>query len=92
MKSILSIELRRLETKLADLLENESKKTEPSPTNATSAANGAPRTYDMNVKNYCKLQVCFFKKKESVITFLFYSLGSIRQVCQSLHHRIERRQ
>lgn len=51
IKAVLSIELRRLETKLADLVEKE-KKDEPSATPAPAVDANAQRTYDVNIKNY----------------------------------------
>merc|ERR1712029_771203 len=54
VKNFLSIELRRWETRLADMLENEKKSkntSEPSvPT--TKPTTQTPRTYDVHVKNY----------------------------------------
>jgi len=49
----LSIELRRIETKLADLLEKEKEGSEKSQNStAPSCTNGTSRAYDVNVKNY----------------------------------------
>merc|ERR1712029_517348 len=53
VKSVLSIELRRIETKLADLLEKEKEGSEKSQNStAPSCTNGTSRAYDVIVKNY----------------------------------------
>jgi len=55
VKSVLSIELRRFETRLADFLEKEKEGSERSQQNSTAPAsvtNGTSRAYDVNVKNY----------------------------------------
>ena len=52
MKSVLSIELRRFETKLADLLDKEEKKD--APIVSSNGAKAAPRAYNTTIKNYCK--------------------------------------
>lgn len=51
IKDILSIELRRLETKLADLIEKEKKVEHSAPVAPSTEAN-TPRTYDVAIKNY----------------------------------------
>ena len=57
VKSALSIELRRLETKLADLLESEKKSNAELASSATPLKTAAQtsRAYDVFLKNYCKL-------------------------------------
>ena len=57
VKSALSIELRRLETKLADLLESEKKSDAELASSATPLKTTAQtsRAYDVFLKNYCKL-------------------------------------
>lgn len=53
VKSVLSIELRRFETKLADIMDKEAKQNEskPLPSNK-STTKATSRAYDVNVKNY----------------------------------------
>ena len=63
VKSVLSIELRRFETRLADFLEKEKEGSQRSQQNSTAPAsvtNGTSRAYDVNVKNYCKTFILKF--------------------------------
>ena len=53
VKNALSIELRRWETKLADLLENQKKCVETEPSVPAKTAQPS-RSYDVHLKNYCK--------------------------------------
>ena len=53
VKNALSIELRRWETKLADLLENQKKCVETEPAVPAKIAQPS-RSYDVHLKNYCK--------------------------------------
>ena len=60
VKSLLSIELRRFETKLADILDKEAKQIELKPLpSANPTTKATPRAYDIHVKNYCELKLEF---------------------------------
>ena len=54
VKNALSIELRRWETKLADMLENEKKSVESEPSVPAKTTTQPSRSYDVHLKNYCK--------------------------------------
>ena len=54
VKNALSIELRRWETKLADMLENEKKSVKTEPSVPAKTATQTSRSYDVHLKNYCK--------------------------------------
>ena len=78
MKSVLSIELRRFETKLADLLDKEEKKD--APIVSSNGAKAAPRAYNTTIKNYCKLTISHLEQIGKDLLFIC-SLGPIWQVC-----------
>ena len=54
VKNALTIELRRWETKLADMLENEKKSVETEPSVPSKTTDQPSRSYDVHLKNYCK--------------------------------------
>ena len=57
---MLSVELRRLETHLANLLEKQDKagtETTPAPKPVTSTAPSSAKVYDVSIKNYCKYRI-----------------------------------
>jgi cell division FtsZ-interacting protein ZapD len=55
VRDTLTIELRRYETKLAQLIDQEDVETKVAKTPAAVTATAA-RTYDVVVKNYCRLE------------------------------------
>ncbi len=58
VKYILSIELRKLETKLADLVETEAKQKDGTAAASATAKNASSgqRSYDVEIKNYCNYE------------------------------------
>ena len=81
VKSVLSIELRRFETKLADLLDQEEKKNGTSPAPSSNGTKAAPRAYDTIIKNYCRFLTRQFRKQyfyvELFELYLICSMGPI---------------
>jgi len=57
VQDILSIEARRLETKLVELLkrQEETLKTAPAPATTATPSAAATKAYDFAVKTYCKI-------------------------------------